>query len=70
MVLTGLALLPHSLCLAKEKKTLNYIKKTLKLATEVCSLIWPRPPPEAGAQDSAIRSIQVQQLKAPFGSPN
>lgn len=39
----------------------------LKLAPRVRSLIWPLSPPELTSRN---KNIEVQQSKAPFGSPN
>ena len=50
----GLALLPHSLCLAKNRQS-----PFLKLATKIYSFIWPLPPPEADFQGPAIKVLNT-----------
>lgn len=64
MAPAGLALLSHSLHLAK-----NCLSVFLNLATNVYSFIWPLPPPEADHQGSATKVSKPSNRK-PCGSPN
>lgn len=58
IALTYLALLPHSLCLAKKHDII-----VLKLATRVHSIIWPYPPPEAYYQGPVIKILKYSNQK-------
>lgn len=58
MALAGLALLLHTLFLAKTHKITLLI-----LATKVYALIWPLPPPEADYQSLAIKVLTSKNQK-------
>lgn len=58
------ALAGHALCLAK-----NYYIVSLKLATEVYSLIWPLPPTESDHQGPAIKVLKSSNLKPRLAHP-
>ena len=59
MTLARLALLSHSLPLAK-------IPLFLRLTTKVHSLIWPLPPPEADYHGPVIRVLKSDNQKPPL----